>query len=154
MPNPDPDQEPDQEQDLTRALGPRNGNGGGTLHPLPSPAPDAISAYDLLQAFGSRWRDRWSLPWTPDRNATAAARDLLEEQIGRMDNAKDRAAAMGDLLPAIDRYLADKSPSLEKNRHPFPWFVDRFNQYRSGASLQPAAPAFQPTWFDPNNQPR
>lgn len=125
-----------------------------SLRAVPDPDPDVaggLTSYDLLQRFGMLWRDRYRLPWAPDREASRAARDLLENQIGALDG-EDRAEALADLIPAASRYLDDDSPSLVKNRHPFPWFVDRHNQYR-------AAPAAQATrtklkYFEPDNQPK
>src|SRR3954470_2822090 len=117
-----------------RPVAPPAGNENGITDPLPS----KLSAYDLTQRFGIAWRERYRQPWAPDREASAAARDLLENMIGRMTDPEDRAAALEDVMPALARYLADTSPSLLKNRHPFPWFVDRFNQYRvaEGAAAQ------------------
>ncbi len=126
-----------------------------SLRSVPDPDPEGAGAgptpYDLLQRYGIAWRDRYNLPWAPDRDASRAARDLLENQIGAMAG-EDRAEALADLMPAVSRYLDDEGPSLIKNRHPFPWFVDRFNQYR-------AAPAAQGTrtklkYFEPDKQPR
>lgn len=126
-----------------------------SLRSVPDPEPEAAggpTTYDLLQRFGVAWRKRYSLPWAPDRDASRAARDLLENQIGVLD-AEDRAEALADLMPAVNRYLDDDSPSLVKNRHPFPWFVDRHNQYRA-APAAPHAATTKLKYFEPDKQPR
>lgn len=149
--NPDPDQEPEPDPEREHARPDLGIGGTGVLPPpLPSNPANGITAYDLTQRFGIAWRQRYNQPWAPDRETSAAARDLLENMIGRMPEADDRAAALEDVMPALARYLADTSPSLLKNRHPFPWFVDRFNQYRVAEGAAAAQQVFsRPRWTGP-----
>lgn len=107
----------------------------GATEPEPAPpgAPQRPTAYDLLHKWGIKWRKKYSLPWAPDAAASSCARDLLEDVIGAMPD-HDRAEALTDLDAAMDRYLDDrggKGDSLVRNRHPFKWFVERFNSYRA-----------------------
>jgi hypothetical protein len=158
-PSPNPDPDPDQEPEGEPARAPDPGGPDrvpgslASLRSVPDPDPEAAggpTTYDLLQRFGMAWRDRYHLPWAPDRDASRAARDLLEKQIGALAG-EDRAEALADLMPAAGRYLDDPTPSLAKNRHPFPWFVDRFNQYRAAPA---AAAQAKFKRFDPEAQPK
>jgi hypothetical protein len=110
--------------------------------PVPPAPPQRLTPYDLLHKWGIKWRKKYSLPWAPDAAASSCARDLLEDVIGAMPE-HDRVEAMADLDAALDRYLDDrgKGDSLVRNRHPFKWFVDRFNSYRampSGSTVRAA----------------
>lgn len=102
--------------------------------PAPPPGePPRLTAYDLLHRWGIKWRRKYELPWAPDAAAASHARDLLEDVIGAMP-ASERDEALGELDGAMDRYLADRGgrgESLVRNRHPFKWFVERFNSYRA-----------------------
>jgi hypothetical protein len=163
LPNPDPDPEPEPETLCARArdprpepVGPSPSINGATVHPLPSHPANGITAYDLTHRFGMLWRGKYELEWAPDQGAAMAARKLLEDQIGAMP-AADRAEALGDIVPAMERYLADngRDDALAKARHPFTWFVARFNQYRLAAPVSAAAIALSKMKrFDPRNQPK
>jgi uncharacterized protein YdaU (DUF1376 family) len=84
------------------------------------------TAHTVLHWYGLAWRDTYQRFWTPDRDANALARTLLEDQIAALP-APAAAVAYADIRNRIVAYLADRDPRLVKHCHPFRWFCDRFN---------------------------
>jgi len=113
-----------------------HGSGAGPGQVLRPPAtadPPRLTAHEVLHRWGIKWRRKYELPWAPDAAAAKHARDLLEDVIGAMPSP-EREEALGELDGAMDRYLADRggrNESLVRNRHPWKWFVERFNSYRA-----------------------
>lgn len=93
------------------------------------------------------WLDRFRIAWsvkysafygkgTADGKATGDLADVLAAlSSAEIAQAQSRSAAM------FDEYFADESHATTKARHPFAWFVTRWNGLRVPAQAQSPARA-------------
>ncbi len=124
--------ESESESDQIRSTTPdaRGRNGAEPDRPDPPPPkwPARPTAHDLTTAFGLAWRDAYKKFWTEEAGAVAKARELLEDLIPKMP-AAEAAIVFASIPKRIERFLASTDPKLVEARHPFSWFVQRFNAF-------------------------
>lgn len=89
---------------------------------------------DAKHWTGGDWHKRFNRAWSEAYNtaalpwggmATSKAIGELDDMLGEMDPGA-RAAAEARAPAMITEYLRDRSPAIVRSRHPFSWFVTRF----------------------------
>lgn len=109
--------------------------------PLPDPARALLTAEDWFELYARAWGLQYGLTVTAserDDRATGA----LARRLAALPEA-ERLAAQAISAGMLASYLANESPGLVTSRHPWHYFVDRFDGLRTprGASRSPTAVA-------------
>jgi uncharacterized protein YdaU (DUF1376 family) len=115
-PYPDPDPHPDPE-----------GGGGSSQHrtALPQPPPAVL----VLERFKLAWARKYNgLTYGGGMPAARALGALDDALAGLPTGERKSALAAADAIVAA--FLADTDPKVVKERHPFAWFVTRFDALR------------------------
>jgi hypothetical protein len=98
-----------------------------------APKPKLWGAGDWLHKFSMAWTGKYALTYgggAPTSKACGVFADVLET----LPEA-ERIEAQGKAAEMFGKYLGD--PSADTARHPFNWFVDRFDSLRSRPQLRP-----------------
>lgn len=112
----------------------------GSVSPISSPSlpPDRARSDDRAGFWtADAWRRRFEVPWLDKYGGTAMGGGIpaakatgdLADQLAAMPTA-DRLAAQARAAEMFSEYLADETPATVKARHPWAWFVTRFDGLR------------------------
>jgi hypothetical protein len=110
------------------------------IHTTPEPQKASVfwTGWQWRERFGRAWAERYQQLAYGGGDADAKASGDLRDQLSALPDLERKAAQ--DRAPAMfAEFLADESPGMIKARHPFSWFVTRFNGLRVPAqALGPA----------------
>jgi hypothetical protein len=126
-----------------RGSAPEKSKGDASSAPwpgLPDPEPEVWSAHVWHRNFGMAWSESYNTMALPGGGAASvkATEDLAGMLAGF--NRSSAMAAQARAASMFAEYLGDQSPIVVKNRHPWPWFVTRFQGLLAPQKSACAAP--------------